>query len=169
MRLRRKVLQAAVVAVLAASAVAYGALEKHVTVRDDGSLIRVHTFASSVGEVLDRAHVTLEPNDLVRPPLSTHVREGMLIEVRRAKPITLLLNGRPRQMIVTGLTVEEVIEQMNLRSSLADFVGTSRSARIVAGVVLVYRNAVGSAVAHDGITQRVITNASSIRQLLVEL
>src|SRR6266540_1481651 len=36
-------------------------------------------------------------------------------------------------------------------------------------MVLVYRNAVGIAVAHDGITQRVITNASSIRQLLVEL
>jgi resuscitation-promoting factor RpfB len=169
MRLRQKVAQAAVVAVLGASAVAYGALEKNVTVRVEGSLIRVHTFAGSVGDVLERAHITLEPKDLVRPAITTHLREGMLIEVRRAKPIMLLLNGQPRQVIVTGLNVEEVIEEMNLRGSLADFVGASRSERVVAGMVLVYRNAVGIAVQHDGETQRVITNASSIRQVLLEL
>jgi uncharacterized protein YabE (DUF348 family) len=169
MRLRQKVAQTAVVAVLAASAVAYGALEKHVTVRVEGSLIQVRTFAGSVGDVLDRAHITLAPKDLVRPPITAHLREGMLIEVRRAKPIMLLLNGRPRQVIVTSLTVEEVIEDMNLRGSLADFVGTSRSQRITSGMVLVYRNAVGISVEHDGATQRVITNASSIRQVLLEL
>ena len=169
MRLRQKVLQAAIVAVLGASAVAYGAMEKHVTVRVEGSLIQVHTFAGSVGDVLDRAHITLDPKDVVRPPTATHLRDGMLIEVRRAKPITLLLNGQPQQVIVTGLTVEEVIEEMNIRGSLADFVGTPRSERVTAGMVLVYRNAVGIDVIHDGITQRVITNAPSIRQVLTEL
>jgi resuscitation-promoting factor RpfB len=169
MRLRQKVAQAAVVAVLGASAVAYGALEKHVTVRVEGSLIQVRTFAGSVGDVLDRAHITLAPKDLVRPEITTHLREGMLIEVRRAKPIMLLLNGQPRQVIVTGLNVQEVIDEMNLRGSLADFVGSSRSQRVTSGMVLVYRNAVGIAVAHDGETQRVITNAGSIRQVLLEL
>jgi resuscitation-promoting factor RpfB len=169
MRLRQKVAQAAVVAVLGASAVAYGALEKNVTVRVEGSLIRVHTFAGSVGDVLDRAHITVASKDLVRPAITTHLREGMLIEVRRAKPIMLLLNGQPRQVIVTGLNVEEVIEEMNLRGSLADFVGSSRSQRVTSGMVLVYRNAVGIVVVHDGATQRVITNAGSIRQVLLEL
>ena len=169
MRLRQKVAQAAVVAVLGVSAVAYGALEKHVTVRVEGSIIQVRTFAGSVGDVLDRAHITLAPKDLVRPTITTHLREGMLIEVRRAKPITLLLNGQPRQVIVTGLNVEEVIEEMNLRGSLADFVGASRTQRVTSGMVLVYRNAVGIAVAHDGAMQRVITNAGSIRQVLLEL
>lgn len=169
MRLRQKVAQAAVVAVLGASAVAYGALEKNVTVRVEGSLVQVRTFAGSVGDVLDRAHITLGAQDLVRPAITTHLREGMLIEVRRAKPITLLLNGQPRQVIVTGLNVEEVIEEMNLRGSLADFVGASRSERVISGMVLVYRNAIGIAVAHDGTTQRVITNAASIRQVLLEL
>jgi uncharacterized protein YabE (DUF348 family) len=93
----------------------------------------------------------------------------MLIEVRRAKPITLLFNGQPRQVIVTALTVEEVIEEMKLRGSIADFVGMSPSDRVTAGMVLVYRQAVGISVVHDGVTQRVITNAASIGQVLSEL
>jgi resuscitation-promoting factor RpfB len=169
MHLRQKVAKAAVVAVLSASAVAYGALEKHVTVRVEGSLIRVGTFASTVGEVLDRADVKLGPKDVVRPPVTTPLHNGMLIEVRRAKPITLLFNGQPKQVIVTGLTVEEVIEEMHLRASLADYVGSPLAARITPGMVIVYRNAVGIRVEHDGVTQQVITNAATVGQVLKEL
>jgi uncharacterized protein YabE (DUF348 family) len=169
MRARRKVAQAALVAVLAASAVAYGALEKHVTVRVEGSTIRVGTFADTVSEALHRADITLGPGDRVLPSLGTHLSEGMLIEVRRAKPITLLLNGMPRQVIVTGLTVDEVIQEMKLSTSLSDFVGAPRSERIVAGMVLVYRNAIGLEVVHDGKTDRVITNAATVRDVLADL
>ena len=169
MRLRTKFSQAAVVAVLGASALAYGALEKHVTVRIDGSLVRVRTFASTVGEVLVRADITLQSNDRVRPAVASNIREGMLIEVRRAKPITIILNGKQQQVIVTALTVGEVIEEMRLRGSLADYVGASRSERITPGMVLIYRNAVGILVTHDGKTDRVITNAATVRDVLVEM
>jgi resuscitation-promoting factor RpfB len=97
------------------------------------------------------------------------LRDGMLIEVRRAKPITILLNGQPERVIVTGLTVDEVIDELKLRQSIADFVGAPGSERVTPGMVLVFRNAVGIAVVHDGITQRVITNAASIGQVLGEL
>ena len=169
MSIRQKVLQAAVVAVLGASALAYGALEKNVTVRVEGSLVRVRTFAGTVGDVLDRADITLRANDRVRPAADTPVNDGMLIEVRRAKPITILLNGRPRQVIVTSLTVGEVIDEMRLRGSLADYVGASRSERVTPGMVLVYRNAVGIHVVHDGTTDRVITNAATVAEVLSEL
>ena len=114
MRLRQKLAQAAIVAVLAASAVAYGALEKHVTVRVEGSLVQVRPFAGSVGDVLERAHIDLAAKDVVRPSTATPLRDGMLIEVRRAKPITLLFNGHPRQVIVTALTVQEVIDELQI-------------------------------------------------------
>lgn len=169
MSMRTKISKAAVVAVLGASAIAYGALEKHITVRVDGSLVRVRTFASTVSEVLDRADITLNAKDRVRPAITTPIREGMLIEVRRAKPITIILNGKQREVIVTALTVGEVIEEMRLRGSLADFVGASRSERVTPGMVLVYRNAVGIIVAHDGKTDRVITNAATVRDVLAEL
>ncbi|MGH2727754.1 MAG: ubiquitin-like domain-containing protein [Actinomycetota bacterium] len=167
--MRAKIAQAAVVAVLSVSAIAYGALEKHVTVRVDDESIRMRTFAGTVAEALERAHVTLKPQDLVTPALDTSVREGLVIEVRPAKPITLLLNGKPRQVIVTARTVEEVIAELQLRTSLADYVGTARTARVTPGMVLVYREAVGIRIVHDGITDTVITNAASIRDVLAEL
>lgn len=167
--MRAKIAQAAVVAVLSVSAIAYGALEKHVTVRVEDQSIRMRTFAGTVAEALERAHVTLGPDDLVTPSLTTNIREGLLIEVRRAKPITLLLNGEPRQVIVTARTVEEVIQELQLRKSMADFVGTARTTLVTAGMVLVYREAVGIQIVHDGITDTVITNAATIRDVLAEL
>jgi uncharacterized protein YabE (DUF348 family) len=167
--LRAKLAQAAVVAVLSVSAIAYGAMEKHVIVRVEDSTFQVRTFAGTVADALERAHVTLGPKDVVRPSLDTHIHEGLVIEVRRAKPITLLLNGKPRQVIVTGLTVEEVIREMNLRASLADYVGASRSARVTAGMLLVYREAVGIRVVHDSVTEAVITNAATVQDVLTEL
>ena len=167
--MRAKIAQAAVVAVLSVSAIAYGALEKHVTVRVEDQSIRMRTFAGTVAEALDRAHVKLGPKDLVTPALTTSIREGLLIEVRRAKPITLLLNGQPREVIVTAQTVEEVIEELQLRGSMADYVGTSRSARVTAGMTLIYREAVGMRIVHDGVTETVITNAATVRDVLAEL
>ena len=167
--MRAKLAQAAIVAVVSVSAIAYGAMEKHVTVRVEDRALQINTFAGTVADALERAHVTLGPKDSVRPSLETRIREGLIIEVRRAKPITLLINGRPRQVIVTGLTVEEVIREMNLRASLADYVGASRSAKVTAGMLLVYREAVGIQVVHDSVTDTVITNAATVQDVLVEL
>lgn len=167
--MRAKIAQAAVVAVLSVSAIAYGALEKHVTVRVEDQSIRMRTFAGTVAEALERAHVELGPKDLVTPPLTTSIREGLLIEVRRAKPVTLLLNGNPREVIVTARTVDELIDELQLRTSMADFVSAARTDRVTAGMTLVVREAVGIRVTHDGVTETVITNAASIRDVLAEL
>jgi uncharacterized protein YabE (DUF348 family) len=166
---RQRIAQVAVVVVLSVSAIAYGALEKHVTLRVDGSSVSLRTFASTVSEVLERADVHLHANDRIRPELTAHVSDGTVIEIFRAKPIILLLNGRPRQVIVTGQTVEEVITELHLRSSLADYVGPSRSTRVQPGMVVTYREAVGISIVHDGVTNVVITNAGSIRDVLHDL
>jgi uncharacterized protein YabE (DUF348 family) len=167
--MRTRLAQAAVVAVMSATAVAYGALEKTITIRVDGREQVARTFAATVGEALGRAGVRLGARDRVLPPLRTRLREGAVIEVRRAKPITLLLNGQPRQVIVTALTVQEVIRELRLRASLADFVDPALGASVVPGMVLVYREAVGITVVHDGTVQEVVTNAPSVGQVLADL
>lgn len=167
--MRQKLARGALIAVLAASAVAYGALEKRVTVRIEGTPVHLRTFATSVGDALGRAGIPVGPRDRVRPALGARLADGAVIEVLRAKPITILLNGQPRRVIVTGLTVEEVIREMSLRGAFADFVGPSRAARVTAGMLLTYREAVGLTVVHDGRTERVITNAGTVGEMLAEL
>jgi hypothetical protein len=58
---------------------------------------------------------------------------------------------------------------LKLRKSIADYVGTPRSAPVTPGMTLVYREAVGIRVVHDGIADTVITNAATIRDVLSEL
>lgn len=167
--MRQTILKVSVVAVLSVSAVAYGALQKHVTVNVDGEAVHLSTFATTVRDVLDRGEVALRPGDVVRPSLDSEVAEGAVIEIHRAKPITLILNGQPSQVIVTGLTVGEVVRELNLRGGLGDFVGPSRAERVTSGMTLTYREAVGVTVAHDGVTDQVITNAASVRDVIAEL
>lgn len=168
--MRRRLARLAVVAVLGATAFAYGGLEKHVTVSLDGSPVRLRTFAFNVGEALHRAGIPLGPQDRIEPAASAAVTEGQTIRVFRAKPVVLLLDGKPRRHIVTGLTVDEVLREVNLRrTSLADFVGPSRAARVRPGMTIVYRRAVALTVAYDGKAERVITNATTVGALLGEL
>jgi uncharacterized protein YabE (DUF348 family) len=166
---RRRAARVVLIGVLAASAYSYASLEKVVTVRIEGKITRVRTFAGTVGDALTRSGIKVGPSDRVSPPVEAPLSEGELVEIFRAKPITILLNGRPRQVIVTSLTVEEVLSEMRLRGALGDFVGPSRSARVSPGMTIVYREAVGITVVHDGKRDRVITNAPSVGAVLSEL
>lgn len=167
--MRRKVLRAALVVVLATGATAYASLEKSVVVNVEGRPVAVRTFAFSVGDALRRAGISIGPADRVEPAVSADLRDGLVIRVFRAKPITILLDGKPRRVIVTSLTVDDVLSEINVRGSLADSVRPSRSARVEGGMTITYRRAVAVRVAHDGKTERVITNAATVGRVLAEL
>jgi uncharacterized protein YabE (DUF348 family) len=168
-RVRRKLMRAGLVGLLVAATLGYGVLEKTVTVRIEGEIRPVKTFALTVGDALERAGVVLGPQDRVVPSLDTALHEGSDIKIYRAKPITILLNGKQREVIVTSLTVEDVLREIALRRSMRDYVGASRSARVYPGMTIEYRQAVALTVVHDDKTERIITNAPTVRKMLSEL
>ncbi len=151
---------------LLAGALLYFRLEKGVTLVVDGRARAVDTFSSSVGELLDEEGIVIGPHDEVSPPLRAGLEDGARVEVLLAKEITLVLNGRPRTIHVTGRTVEDVLEQVNLRSGNRAFVRPSRKARIEEGDTIVFRKAVSVRLRVDGTDQRVITNAPDVGYLL---
>jgi uncharacterized protein YabE (DUF348 family) len=67
---------------------------------------------------------------------------------------------------VTGTTVEDVLEHVNVRLRQGDRVEPSRSSRIEEGDVIVFREAVQVRLVIDGRERRVITNAPSVAYLL---
>lgn len=160
--MRRRIARAAIIGSLGIATLSYGALEKHVTVRIEGRPVAVRTFAATVGEALARARVSVGPDDRVVPSPDARVREGSVIDVYRAKRITLLLDGKPRRVIVTGLTIQEVLDEVALRGSLVDSVHPSRDARIEPGMTIVYRHAVAVTVLHDGERDQVVTNEPTV-------
>lgn len=165
----RKLARAAIVACLGLATLAYGALEKRVTVRIDGVPVAVRTHASTVAEVLDRAGVEVAPLDRIEPALGEQLETGDVIDIYRSKTIILLLDGEPRQIAVTGLTIADVIEEVRLRGWPMDQVRPALDASVEHGMTVRYRHAISLTVAHDGEHDEVITNARTVGQVLDEL
>ncbi|MGH2829557.1 MAG: ubiquitin-like domain-containing protein [Actinomycetota bacterium] len=167
--MRRTAIRAGLVGLLLGATVVYGNLEKRVIVRIEGQIRPVKTFALTVGDALQRAGIPVGPEDRVAPELGRRLRDGLHIRIDRAKPVTITLNGKPRRVVVTALTVDDMLREIALRSSMRDFVGASRSARVYPGMTLEYRQAAGVTVVHDDEKDRVVTNAASVKTMLSEL
>lgn len=120
-------------------------------------------------DVLGRAGVKLGAGDWVSPPLGARLAEGQTIEIRRAKQVTILLNGQPTRVVTTALNVSQLLADLKLRGSMRDFVGPSRAARVGTGMTIVYREAVGIRVRADGETKTVITNSPDVGSVLTEM
>lgn len=166
---RRTAIRAGLVGLLLAATLAYTSLEKHITVRIEGSIRPVASFALTVGDALQRAGISVGAQDRVDPSLDTPLNDNLKVMIYRAKPVTIMLNGKPRQVVVTAMTVDELLREIALRSSLRDYVGASRSARVFSGMTIEYRQAVAITVVHDDRRDKVITNAASVWQVLKEM
>ncbi|WP_346108899.1 ubiquitin-like domain-containing protein [Nonomuraea maheshkhaliensis] len=104
-----------VAGVVAASAlVAVSFLVKEVILVVDGERRPVHAFAGTVEGVLAAAGVTMAYGDVVHPPAQEEVRDGATIEVRRARPLTLTLDGHTSRHLVTASNVGEALAELDL-------------------------------------------------------
>ena len=118
-----------VTAALVAGTAAYVSLDKTVQVSIDGQVTTLHTFASSVGEVLHRADIEVGPHDSVAPASSASVRDGGVIVIDRGRLLDLTVDGVHRQIWVTARSVDEALRQAGLRTSGA-VVSADRGARV---------------------------------------
>lgn len=103
---------AAVVAAGVLMAVSY--LAKDVTVVVDGEPMAVRSFGGSVRDALGDAGVSLSFGDVVHPPAQEDVSDGARIEVRRARPITLTVDGRTSKHLVTSTNVRDALAELDI-------------------------------------------------------
>ncbi len=125
----RLVLHGAVVTALISGATAFIASDKALTVTIDGKPKHIHTFASTVGGVLDEEGITVGQRDVVAPGLDAKVTDGTRIAVRYGRLISVNVDGKDRTVWVTALNVQEALDQLGIRDSQA-FVSVSRSSLI---------------------------------------
>ncbi len=86
-----------------------------VTVDMDGTVTQVRTESESVAEFLDERGVTLGAQDRVSPAPETELDGGETVTVRRAKALTLVVDGRISQETVHDVTVEDALETLGVR------------------------------------------------------
>ncbi|MCK2213247.1 ubiquitin-like domain-containing protein [Actinomadura sp. ATCC 31491] len=97
----------AVAAIVVASSMA-----KDVVVVVDGRQTALRSFAGSVRDALGEAGISVGVGDVVRPPVHQALADGDTIEVRRARPIRLTLDGRTSEHLVTSTDVAGALAEL---------------------------------------------------------
>jgi resuscitation-promoting factor RpfB len=132
------------------SGAAYANLDKSVTVSVDGKTRTIHTFGSSVADVLQAGNIPVSRQDVVAPGLSAKIKDGSRIAVRYTRPLTLIVDGRKQTHWVTALSVGEAFNQLGLRYSGARL-SASRSVGIERkGLDVNVRTVKRIVIKHDG-------------------
>jgi uncharacterized protein YabE (DUF348 family) len=160
---------AAVLVALMAATTAFAVMDKTIRLDIDGHRTTVRTFAGDVAGVLRKAHLELGAHDTVAPDTSAPVRDGSNVIVRHGRLLNLMVDGQPRQVWVTALSVHEALDQLGM-SERGAWLSASRSLAIPRqGLSLQLRLPQRVTVLVDGrrVTRR--TTAPSVRALFHQL
>jgi resuscitation-promoting factor RpfB len=161
-------MQGVLLAALVAGPFVYVHASKSVTLEVDGKVSEVHTFASTVGDVLHDENVTLGARDAVAPGSDTALAAGLRIEVIHARPVTLVVGTTTTHMWTTAQTVSELAQQLGDRFDAA-YLSVPRSARIpLAGLDMVVRLPVSVTVSFANHKVAIVTTAATWSQALVD-
>jgi uncharacterized protein YabE (DUF348 family) len=102
------------VALLAAAAV-WTLSVKTVALAVDDQVTEVDVRGATVADVLEAADLTVGEHDSLVPSADTPVEDGDRVVLRRGRPLQLTVDGQQRTVWVTALSVEEALQQLDLR------------------------------------------------------
>jgi resuscitation-promoting factor RpfB len=151
---------------LLAGTAVWVSMSKNVTLTVDGEARPVHTYAGSVGGVLNDAKLTVGQHDILAPGLDAKVKDGTEIVLRRGRVLRLTVDGQTRDVWVTATSVDEALGQTGWnRNGL--WMSASRSKRLpLDGMDLEIRTPKAVSIAVDGRTRHLTSTAATVGDLL---
>ena len=165
----RRVAQAAVVASVVAATVGFASFDKAVALSVDGRTTSVHTFDSTVGDLLAANHIKLGAHDVVAPSPSAPLTDGQKVTVRYGRLLTVDLDGTTRQYWTTATTVASALNQLGIRADGAKL-SVSRSEPLGRqGLTLTVSTPKDVTVKVDGTTRTATTTGATVGDALAEL
>jgi len=103
---------------------------KSIALKIDGNVQQVRSEANDVAGVLADAGITVGGHDLVAPDLTTTVKNGSEVVIRRGHLLHLTVDGVARDVWVNATSVQEALDQLGYGQRI---VTVSRSKRLDAG------------------------------------
>lgn len=88
---------------------------------DDGVLTTFYTIAPTVGQALKEQGVTIYLGDRVKPGLNAPLSTGMRVYIERAKPLSILVDGRRIVTRTQAEQVEEALEGEGVTLGIRDY------------------------------------------------
>ncbi|NLU82664.1 resuscitation-promoting factor [Rhodococcus sp. HNM0569] len=104
------------------------AQHKTVTVDVDGDVRSMGTMSGTVADVLDDAGYPVGERDAVAPSADASVSDGDTVVLRRAREVSLTVDGRQQSLWTTALTVDDALAQFRLAGDV--HVSASRGERL---------------------------------------
>ncbi len=96
---------------------AHATNERIVTIHHDGQEQIVATNAQTVGEVLERAHLSLEAHDIVEPNQETHlIAANYSVNVYRARPVTIVEGANRHRIMTPHTSAKKIVEAAGLEA-----------------------------------------------------
>ncbi len=145
---------------------AYAASARTVAITVDGQRHSVRTHGATVGDALRAAHLTVGSHDLLAPATSTRLSDRTTVVLRRGREITLTVDGAPRQVWVTAMSVNEALDQIGLRTNGALLSADRSRALPLKGFSLDIRTRKSVQLLDAGKVRRFATNALTVQQAL---
>ena len=100
--------------------------DKSIELAIDGQRAAVHSFGSTVGDVLDSRGISVGAHDLVLPSLDSRVSDGQQIVVRYGRLLTVTVDGVKKEYWTTATNVGDALAELGLRADNAQL-SASRS------------------------------------------
>ena len=162
------VLQAAVLVGLLGGTGGWALTAKTVTVTVDGVPHQVRTHGTAIRDALREAGFAAGPHDLVAPAPEQRLDDGDHVALRRARQLSLAVDGKARKVWVTAASVQEALTQIGIRAEGAR-VSASRSREIpLEGLTVEVATRKAVAVVADGTVRVLSTTGLTVRDALRE-
>ncbi len=147
---------------------AWEASAKTVTVTVDGKQQLVRTHGDSVADVLKAAHLDVGSHDLLAPATDIALTPGTEVVLRHGRLMSLVVDGRQRDVWVTAMSVNEALQQVGLRADGAVLSADRSRAIPLKGFSLEVRTRKAVQLLDGGKVRRLVSNGIKVSDLLAE-
>lgn len=166
-RWAKYLVQALAVALVIAGTVFYIAGQKSITISVDGESKVVTTRAATVASVLEQQDIALGERDEISVATDAPVVDAQKIEIKRNKSVQVNLDGTERVVHTTGMTVADLVEELDLEKGAEISMDESQNlAAVASNIKIITPKAVTLLV--DKKKTEASTTAQTVKELLAE-
>lgn len=166
-RWAKYLVQALAVALVIAGTVFYIAGQKSITISVDGESKVVTTRAATVASVLEQQDIALGERDEISVATDAPVVDAQKIEIKRNKSVQVNLDGTERVVHTTGMTVADLVEELDLEKGAEISMDESQNlAAVASDIKIITPKAVTLLV--DKKKTEASTTAQTVKELLAE-
>ncbi|MDQ0300946.1 uncharacterized protein YabE (DUF348 family) [Salibacterium salarium] len=133
---------------------------------DEEEKVTVATHAKTVDELLKEQNFNVAEEDELSSSLQEPIVGNMKLEWNKAKQITVSEDGEEQDIWTTAATVEEVMDNQDIKVSNHDYINKELDESIEEGMHVTYESAFPVTVKDEDGAEEVMTTSASVYDLL---